>query len=211
MKVIAILFFSFIFTSVVSAANSRDLRSSQHFAANLTWSPFNLPFPGAKGGSVYYIPNADWMFGVDYLSSKFAVSVLSIEVGDVAEKNITFQAKQFIGNSFNLVYGIGSRRTTTNLAKDFFDLVTHNYSQTASVLETKYFRFGLGNQWHYNNNMTLAVDWFSIDIPFSADVAVSAGQYASSPANKAEIEDAESILKFYPGAAVIKLQFGYIF
>lgn len=200
-----------VFVNNLSANDSRGLREHHKFAANVTWSPINLPFPSAKGVNGYYIANADWMFGFDYMTSNLALSVLSFEIGEVSESNYTFQAKRFFGNSFNLILGVGSRNTETKLAKNLFDLVTNNYSQTVSKFETKYVRLGVGNQWQFNKNYTFAVDWFSIDIPFSGDVTVSASKFSSSAAKKKEIEYAESILKYYPGGATIRLHFGFIF
>ncbi len=194
-------------TSVTDAV----FRQQSSVAANLTWSPLNFPFPGAKGINAYYVSSSDWMFGFDYLSSNLAVSILSLEIGEISEKNYTFQAKRFFGNSFNMTLGIGSRSSEIKLAANLFDLVANEYSQTVSKFKTNYIRLGLGNQWRFNKNYTFSVDWFTIDIPFSGDVEVSAAQYADSAESKRDIEYSESILKYYPSGATARLRVGIIF
>ncbi len=194
-------------TSVTDAV----FRQQSSVAANLTWSPLNFPFPGAKGINAYYVSSSDWMFGFDYLSSNLAVSILSLEIGEISEKNYTFQAKRFFGNSFNMTLGIGSRSSEIKLAANLFDLVANEYSQTVSKFKTNYIRLGLGNQWRFKKNYTFSVDWFTIDIPFSGDVEVSAAQYADSAESKRDIEYSESILKYYPSGATARLRVGIIF
>ncbi len=211
--IVLILYTQFNAVSAIADTNISDtaFRQQSSIATNLTWSPLNFPFPGAKGINAYYVSSADWMFGVDYLSSNIAISILSLEIGEISEKNYTFQAKRFFGDSFNLTLGIGSRSSEIKLAANLFDLVANEYSQTVSKFRTNYIRLGLGNQWRFKKNYTFSVDWFTIDIPFSGEVEVSAAQYADSPESKRDIEYSESILKYYPSGATARLRVGIIF
>lgn len=189
----------------------RKARAASSFAVNATLSPVNVPFPMAKGINAYYIINEDWMIGLDYLNSGKAIKFFSFEIGEIKERSFTLQAKRFVGNSFNFTMGLGKRTTDIRLAKNLFDLATHNYSETVSEFEAKYVRLGLGNQWQFKKKYTLAVDWISLDIPFSGEVNTSASRFADSAEDKQDIEDAEGILKYYPGGAVVKLNVGLIF
>jgi hypothetical protein len=107
--------------------------------------------------------------------------------------------------------GIGHRPTEAKLAQNLFDLVNNDYSLTVSELRSDFLRFGFDNQWQFSNNYTLLVDWFTINIPYRANVQTSAAQFANSASSKANIEDAENILKYYPSGAIIQIEIGLTF
>jgi len=190
---------------------SAQIRSDSHVALNLNFSPINVPFPMAWGANAYFIASKNWMLGVDYLQSKKSIKFFSFEVGEVKEKNYTFQARRFFGNSFNTIMGVGHRNTETRLAKNLFDLVLHSYSETVSEFETQYIRLGLGNQWQFKKKYTFAIDWITINIPFKGKILTSASEYAKSDEDKEDIRDAEEILKYYPSGAVIQMNLGMVF
>ncbi|MBL1274883.1 MAG: hypothetical protein COB30_002235 [Ectothiorhodospiraceae bacterium] len=195
----------------LSKKEDRDLREDKNIALNLNISPANFPFPLAWGVNANYIINGNWMIGVDYLRSNKALGLFSVEFGEIQERTYAIQARRFFGNSFNVKFGIGKRSTEIRFARDLFDLVTTNYSETASEFESKFIRFGFGNQWHFKRKYTVAVDWFSLDIPYDGKVITSASRFADSQEDKDDIEDVESILKYYPNAAVVKFEVGVIF
>lgn len=190
---------------------SREVRENSNFSLNAAWAPLHMPFPLAMGLNANYVASANWILGVDYMSSNQALKVFSYELGELKEQSLTLQARRFYGNSFNLKMGIGHRRTQANLAQNLFDLVNNSYSMTASELRANFFRFGFGNQWQFNKNYTLVVDWFTINIPFNAYVQTSASQFANSPSSKQDIENAENILKYYPSGSVAQFEVGLIF
>ncbi len=189
----------------------RKLRAVNNFSANFNFSPINIPFPMAWGINGYYIANQDWMIGIDYLNSNKSISVFSFEIGELKESAYTFQAKRFIGNSFNILMGLGQRSTEVLFASNLFDLATHNYTETAAEFDAKYIRLGLGSQWQFRKQYTFSVDWISLDIPFKSDVATSASRFAKTNEAREDIENAEHILKYYPGGSVVKMNFGVIF
>lgn len=189
----------------------RNTRAKSRYAANFNWSPVNVPFPMAWGLNGYYIANGDWMIGIDYLNSNKAIKFFSFEIGEIKEQAFAIQAKRFFGNSFNLKMGIGQRSTEAKLARNLFDLATKNYSETVSEFETKFIRLGIGNQWHFKERYTLAIDWISIDIPFDGEIIASASKYGKTPEDKKDIQDSEDILKYYPGGGIVKFDVGFIF
>lgn len=190
---------------------SADIRDEKTFAINATVTPLSFPFPFAWGVNGYYISSRRWMFGVDYQQATFPLGLFGIDIGEVKERHITLQAKRFYGNSFNTTFGYGVRTTTAKHAKDLLDLLTSNYSQTASELETRYLRFGLGNQWQWRKQYSFLIDWFTINIPVSAHVNVSADQYAKDAQSAKKIRDMEGILKWYPSGAIVQVGFGMTF
>jgi len=189
----------------------RKLREEKNISINLNLSPINVPFPMAWGINGYYIVNRNWMVGLDYLNSSRSIGFFSIEFGEIKENIYTVQARRFFGNSFNVKFGVGQRSTEVKFVKNLFDLVTHNYSETASKFETKFIRLGIGNKWHFRNRYTLAIDWFSVDIPFSGEVVTSASQFAKAQEDKDDIKNAESLLKYYPSGGIIKFDIGVVF
>ncbi len=195
----------------LSKNEDRKLRENRSLALNFNFSPVNVPFPMAWGANAYYIVNGNWMIGVDYLNSSKALGLFSIQFGEVKEKIYAVQARRFFGNSFNVKFGVGQRSTEVNFARDLFDLVSNDYSETASEFKTKFIRLGIGNQWHFKNRYTLSIDWISLDIPFSGEVVTSASRFADTQEDKEDIEDAEKLLKFYPSGGALKFDIGLVF
>lgn len=177
--------------------------------ANL--SPFNFPFPMGWGVHANYATSPQWEFGVDYLNSSKALKVFSLEIGAIDEQSYALQAKRYIGKSFNLRMGVGQRHTEVRFAKNLYDLATKTYSETASRMESNFIRLGLGNRWRFKQHYRLNVDWLTLDIPFSGKVTKSASRFADTPEDQEDIEDAESILKYYPNAAILKFEVGFEF
>ena len=195
----------------LSKNEDRGLREEKNIALNVNLSPANFPFPLAWGVNGNYVINGDWMIGIDYLRSNKALGLFSVELGEIQERTYALQMRRFFGNSFNIKFGIGQRSTDIRFARNLFDLITNNYSETASEFESKFIRLGFGNQWHIKRRYTVAVDWFSLDIPYDGKVITSASRFADSQEDKDDIEDAESILKYYPNAAIVKFEVGVIF
>jgi hypothetical protein len=195
----------------IDRKEDKQHRTDANFSLNVNLAPVNIPFPMAWGVSGYYFANENWMLGLDYLNGSKAIKVFSFELGEVKERSYTLQAKRFFGNSFNIKMGVGRRSTEVLFARNLFDLATKNYTETAAEFDANYFRLGMGNQWSIKSKYTLAVDWISIDVPFSSHVRTSASQYANSEESAKDIEDAEHILKYYPGGAIFKFDIGVTF
>jgi len=188
-------------------------RTDKRAGVTAMLSPFSLPFPMAYGVSAYYVANPNWLLELEYLRSKFSIGIFGFEVGESVEQKLALQARYFPSDrgSFNFIMGLGKRNLDIRLARDLFDLATSNYSLTASELSASILRLGLANQWQWKEKYTFTVDWFTIDIPFNAQVKQSAAQFAENEEDREDIEDAESFLKWYPSGAIVKMNLGISF
>lgn len=191
--------------------SSRALRDDARLNVGVGVAPVSLPFPTQKGVQANVYASANWLIGVDYHYSTIAIKAFAFELGEIEEKYVTLQARRFVGNSFNFLMGVGQRKMETRLAANLFDLVTHNYSETASELQTRYLRLGLGNQWQWRNGAVFAVDWLTLNIPFQGEVLTSASRYANSQTSKNRIERAENVLSWYPSGTAAAISVAYTF
>lgn len=191
---------------------SRSLRSDSILGVTVFISPVSLPFPLSKGATLYYVANANWLMEMEYMQSTIAVGAFGYDFGEVKEKYYTFQTRYFPNtNSFNLVFGAGYRNLSVNLARDLFELYTQDYSFTVSETETKYIKLGLANQWQWNRGFTLTVDWLDVNIPVSGKVKTSATRFAKDEDARHTIEDAETVLSWYPSGVMFKTSIGFAF
>lgn len=188
-------------------------RSDKNWGINGWFAPFSLPFPMGWGVSAHYVANQNWLLEAEYFRSSYAINIFGFEVGGVTEQKYTLQARYFFSRSgsFNFIFGGGYRNLEVKLARDLFDLVTNDYSLTVTEMDAYFVKVGVANQWGWGKNKTVTVDWFSLEIPFQADVVQSASQYAENPDDQEEIEDAEHVLKWYPSGAIVKLSIGITF
>lgn len=190
---------------------SAKTRANHAFGLNLSLAPVNVPFPMGYGFSGYGFINKSVMLGMDYLQASIALDVLGLEFGEIKERYLTLEARLFASQSFNFLIGAGSRTMEARLAKDLFDLATSHYSQVASTIHTNYLRFGIGNFWHFKKRFSFAIDYFTLNIPLSADIKRSAQVYAKNERDRGRIQDAENIVKWYPSATLFQLHFGMLF
>ncbi len=190
--------------------SSRDLRSDSTIGANVHFSLSSLPMPGNKGAYVYYIANAKWTLGLDYNKADIPIKFFKINLGEVAETHLTMQARRFIGNSFNVIMGAGTRNLEVRLPSNLLDLALKDYNEIATQVETRFVRLGVGNQWQWNRGYTLAVDWLTLNIPVNGQVIESASKYASDKDNKEKILFMERSAAWYPSGTLLQLNAGFI-
>ncbi len=190
---------------------SKKARAESDIAFTANFSAAHLPFPVAWGGSAYYVINSNWMIGVDYLNSSIPLSLFSFEVGEVQEHDITILARWFIGNSFNMKFGLGQRYLEIRFAKNLYDLASQDYSLIATKISSQFIKLGLGNQWQFKKKYTLSIDWFSINIPVRGNVTTSSARFGKSDEAKSDIRNFENILKYSPSGSIFSFNIGLMF
>lgn len=210
--VVGLVLSLFISAGAAAGDSSRAARGDVKLGVDIGYSPLSLPFPSTKAATVYMVLNPNWQLGLEYAWTTFGLKAFSFELGAMEEVNYTVKARYFPNtNSFNWIMGYGQRDMTVKLARNFFDLVTNNYSLTTTETKTKFIQLGLGNQWQWDKGYVLAVDWLTVNIPFDAEVTTSAQSFASSESNRARIEKAEDIVAWYPQAWVVEMKVGFAF
>jgi len=196
--------------SSVYAASSQDIRSQHHLGANVFWQPTSLVIPSAKGANVSFYAAGNWAFDAEFSSATLGFKFVGLDVADVNERKLTLQARRFIGNSFNMIFGAGHRTTETTVIDSWVDVVLSQKSKTLSRMDATFVKFGLANQWQFNQRYTFMVDWVDLEIPISAAVTESAAD-SVYPQYKADVEHIESVLKFLPSGGTFKMQIGILF
>jgi hypothetical protein len=200
-----------LYTSGVCA--EEQYRHDTTFGINGILAPFSVPYPLGYGVSAHYVSNPNWILEAEYFRSSYAFRFFSFELGEIIEQKVALQARYFPSRSgsLNFIMGFGYRNLEARLPRDWFDLVTNNYSETAAEFSTRFIKLGFANQWQWRKKYLVTVDWLVLEIPVSPDVRVSASQYADDPEDKEDIEGAETVLKWYPSGAIVKFNIGFVF
>lgn len=189
---------------------SKAAREKSDLALNGSYSFLSYPFPSTTGVSAHYIASADWSFGTEFTSANWSLEILKLQLLDFDEKSLSLEAKRFFGNSFNIRMALAYRQTDFSFAPSLFS-ISLKESETISAAEALVIRFGVGNQWHFKQRYTLAVDWLSVEAPFYRRIIRSAARFASSSEDRNYIEKAEKTLQLYPVISMLKIQAGFIF
>lgn len=199
--------------SIANVYAEEHYRSNTDFAIHGIFAPLSVPYPLGYGVSGHYVMSPGWILEMEYFRSSYAFKFFSFELGEIVEQKAAIQTRYFTDDtgSFNFIMGFGYRNLEARLPRDWFDLATQNYSETAAEFSTRFVKLGVGNQWQWRKKYLISVDWFVLEVPVSPDVRVSASQYADDPEDKEDIEDAETVLKWYPSGAIVKLNFGMTF
>lgn len=192
-------------------ASGSSMRAEHRLGANVYWHMGAAPIPSAKGFNASFYASPKWALGVDYSSATLGFKFFGVDVAAVHETKAAIEARRFVGNSFNMQFGFGHRTTQGRVPKDWIDVAIGETSETVSEMKANYVSFGIGNQWQFGSRYTFAVDWFKLEVPVWAEVTQSASRYAKDDATKSDIEETESILRWYPSGGTLKFQIGLLF
>jgi len=192
------------------AVSSQEMRSQHSLGGNVFWHPTSLVIPSAKGANISLYASSKWAFDVEFSSATLGFKFIGIEVADVNERKLALQARRFVGNSFNMIFGVGHRTTETTVPDNWIDFALGSKSKTLSKMEATYIKLGLANQWQFGSRYTFMVDWINLEIPVDAYVTESAADSVKAE-YKDDVTEAESLLRYLPSGGAIKLQVGVLF
>lgn len=179
------------------------------FNLMLDYGLVNLPFPSSIGleASFFITPGAT--ISLDYQKSTIPLDFFSFEFGNLSESNLVIQSRLYPSKRFNLLFGLGKRKTSLNLATTYFQLLTGT-TTPVSELEATILRLGAGHKWTLKKKYRLAIDWIHLDIPIRAKTNVSASSFAD-PEDVDDVQNAEKIMRWYPSGVLAQFKIGLAF
>ena len=152
-------------------AASAAARAKRRFGASLLVTPVS-DFVLQYGLNVFYEFGRSWQFGAMYLAgSKDIKSQLPASDGiDITKATISGMAavgyaRYFVGNSFNLLAGLGSRSATAAYRVE--DTKTSDYLEGHLTIQSIVLTAAIGNHWTWANGFTLGCDWLAAMVPLS--------------------------------------------
>ncbi len=128
------------------------------------------------GAGIFYHLGKDWKLGIVYLGGSYnATSLISSAINDsdvtlhsatLNSQSIFGYIRYFIGNSFSIASGVGSR---TILVKTDLTIntISTNWTWEASM-KSIVIPFAIGNFWTWQNGLTVGCDWIAIQVPVSS-------------------------------------------
>jgi len=208
MKYIACTVLSLL-TAIAHAESSRAFRDAHDFSFDVIVATASLPIPGSTGAAINWNLSPNWQLSADYLSTGVDVSFSKLDLAGFSEKRFGLKARRFYGNSFNLTYGYTKRTNEVYLDPNVYGFsVTDVQARTEANADMLH--FALANHWQFDN-WTVAVDWFTLELPVGGEVTLSAEDQASDEGDKEDIRTAENVLTWYPNVAILNLRLGYMF
>jgi hypothetical protein len=147
--------------TTVQVRSSKQLRYTKPVGAGISWAPVSMWMPSKIGGSVSYNFSDKRTIVGQFESASIKVPTFKIDLGGIRESKYGVVLKSFgDSNSFYLSYGLLRYSFNASLNLSLFPVSV----PIAPVFDINSFgfQFGMGNQWSWENGLSLGIDWFSI-------------------------------------------------
>ena len=180
---------------------------------SLLYIPFNpgIIFP-KSGFALSYFFNHTYVLEPQYLSGGFSLKLSSLDLGNVKETLLLLPLRWYPNtNSFNFKFGVGRRTYSVEFGDELLSKYSNIPHFTALKIENYIIHLGLGNRWQFDNGITLGADWIDLYIPVSSGKSdENISQYFDND-DKANFNDAVTVLRYLPTISVVGLYLGYTF
>lgn len=123
-----------------------------------TWLPFKFT------GSYTYMFNYKWALEAEMGRGHFGAGALGFDVASVTEYRYSLLARRFVGNSFNMTFGLYKNDFRAKVGSDILDNMSDTSIDDLRV-EVLGLALGIGNRWQWSSGFTLGVDWFRMNLP----------------------------------------------
>lgn len=201
----------FIFVSQATFASAQDLRSKSTSTFLIGYQYISTWLPSKKTLSYTHILNSRWSIEAEYAWSTVSFPVMGIDLGKIKETRSTLQARRYLGESFHFMFGGLLNDLDARLGSDFLDRFDNPINSHLQI-QNLGITLGAGNRFHWQNGLTLGVDWVRMNIPvYETKVKDNViGEVTSS----GEQEDLKKIIKTFnrvPTFVILGLSLGYTF
>lgn len=123
-----------------------------------TWLPFKFT------GSYTYMFNKKWSLEAEMARGHFGAGALGFDVGSVTEYRYSLLGRRYVGNSFNMIFGLYKDDFRAKVGSDILDDMTDTSIDDLRV-EVIGLALGIGNRWQWGSGFTFGIDWFRMNAP----------------------------------------------
>ncbi|MCX6118496.1 MAG: hypothetical protein NT027_13215 [Proteobacteria bacterium] len=196
-------------------ANSQTKRRSSYVLIAGRYSSLDFILSGKKGASLSILESENTTYEFEYLKAELKVPFIVEDLGSFSETRLTLQRKSFLDtNSFSLGYGLAYNMAKIEIGSEDMNRWTGGKIPHAKFLEIHSlgFTLSLGNQWSFQNGITIAADW----VGWAQPVAITkrdnsildsvTDESAKSNANKAL-----DVFGYFPRIFALKFGLGWMF
>lgn len=197
--------------TTVESRTNRQLRYIKPINVNASWDLISTWLPSKLGANISYSFSERKTITAEYQSQSIKFPVFSLDIGGIKESKYGVILKSFgDSQSFYMSYGI--------MKYDFKASLSLSLFPTQSIPIAPLFDFGslglqwgLGNQFTWENGLTLGVDWFSI---YFHALSKTKNTEIFSYMNASDRDKADKTIDLIyniPIIEILKIQLGYSF
>jgi hypothetical protein len=185
---------------------------SLHVAYSL--SLLGIAIPVKHGPSAQYSLDSAWAIEAGHFAGQFGLSRFFIDIGSFRESLLLINARYHpVRGSFSWIFGLSRQSYRARLGDDFLSRVTSQPADYEAVTaETLGLQLGLSNQFRFNRNFILGIDWIVVNVPFltlKSEAPILGA--LPNPSDRDRIEDLLRIMRYLPTAVLLKTSVGYSF
>lgn len=147
--------------TTVERRTSRQLRYDKSVNIGVSWDMISMWLPSKLGASLSYNFSERKTLTAEYQSQSIKFPAFSLDIGGIRESKYGVILKSFgDSQSFYLSYGLMKYEFRASLDLSLFPTSV----PIAPLFDfgSLGFQFGLGNQFTWENGLSLGIDWFSI-------------------------------------------------
>jgi hypothetical protein len=146
----------------------------------------------------------------EYGWGSLGVPAWIIDVAQVRERRYSLLMRHFTGRSFHFIYGASFNRVDATVGSRYLQNAGAG-SQDVFNVQGYGVSLGLGNRWHWQNGITLGVDWMRTHVPLLNRKADSAILENIQAGERSQMRDTISLLKNIPTFVLLGINLGYTF
>lgn len=196
---------------VVRTRTSRELRLQKTLSIGINWNFIAMWVPNKIGANASYNFSERKTILIEYQSASVKVGAFDINLGGIKEAKYGAILKSFgESNTFHLSYGITKYQFKAELGSDLFGPVNLPFLPLFDINSVGV-QFGMGNQFNWDNGLTLGIEWFSIYFhTFAKNKNLEVFNYLNA-SDRDKANKAVDLIYNLPIIELLKIQFNYSF
>ncbi len=148
--------------TTVEKRTSRQLRYLKPINVGVSWGLVSMWLPSKLGANLSYNISERKTIALEYQSQSIKFPAFSLDIGGIKESKYGVVLKSFgDSQSFYMSYGLMKYDFRASLELSIFPTQTIPIAPLFDF-RSMGFQFGLGNQFSWENGLSLGIDWFSI-------------------------------------------------
>jgi hypothetical protein len=190
---------------------SKNLRDDSIGSAMVGYQLLTSWVPSKKVLAYEHHFNQKWSLEFEYAWSKLDSPLIGVDIGSIRERRFTLLGKRYFGNSFHIQLGPYLNDFEAGVGSDILDNLGAGARSSFGV-EGLGLALGMGNQWQWQNGLSLGLDWLRLNVPVK-ETKVESRVLADVTNRKdaKEIKDAIRKFNYIPTFVILGIKLGYTF
>jgi hypothetical protein len=201
-------------TDATEPAPPHEPRLLESLQVAYSLSLLGIAIPVKHGPSAQYALDSSWAIEAGYFAGQLGLSRFFLDIGSFRESLLLLNARYHPARgSFSWIIGLSRQSYRARLGDDLLSRVTSQPADYEVVsADTLGLQLGLSNQFRFNRNFILGIDWIVVNVPFltlKSEAPILRALPNQTDRNR--IEDALQIMRYLPTAVLLKTSVGYSF